>query len=119
VGVFRLASEGRNGRRGGGHRAPDFEHWAETVPANWRIVVLCFHGGVHVDENAVHGLRAGVLRLRREGRSLVLAGVSPSQYAAFEKFGAFRVLSRDDVWSDIEFALARAASLAEAAAPGA
>lgn len=111
VGVFRLTS----GDRSGSHRAPDFAQWAETLPAEWRIVVLCFHGEVVVDENAVHGLREAVTRLRRDGRSLVLAGIAPPQYAALEKFGAFRVLSRDDVWSDVEFALARAASLAETA----
>lgn len=123
VGVYRLTPGGetgeakiaaqRNGGRAGRHRAPDFVQWAESVPTEWRVIVLCFHGDVIMDENAVHGLREAVLRLRRSGRSLVLAGVTPGHYAAFEKFGAFRVLSRDDVWADAEFALARAASLSE------
>jgi len=108
VGVYRLHSVGRHGA----HRPPDFQHWAERLPERRRIVVLCFNASVRIDENAAHGLRDGVSALRRKGRRLVVAGVSREQYAAFERFGLFRTVSREDVWADVEFALARAVSLA-------
>ena len=110
VGVYRLHSAGRHGS----HRPPDFQHWAERLPAQWRVVVLCFNASVRIDENAAHGLRDGIGTLRRKRRRLVVAGITPSQYAAFERFGVFRALSRDDAWSDVDFALARAVSLAAA-----
>ncbi len=108
VGVYRLHSVGRHGA----HRPPDFQHWAERLPERWRIVVLCLNASVRIDENAAYGLRDGVGALRRKGRRLVVAGISREQYAAFERFGLFRTVSREDVWADVEFALARAVSLA-------
>lgn len=108
VGVYRLHAAGRHGA----HRSPDFLHWAERLPAQWRIVVLCFNPLVRVDEDSAQGLRSSIEFLRRDGRRLVVAGISRAQYAAFERHGVFRLLSRDDAWSDVEFALARAASLA-------
>lgn len=110
VGVYRLHSAGRHGA----HRSPDFLHWAERLPARWRVVVLCFNPLVRIDEDAAHGLTTGIEMLRKDGRHLVAAGISRAQYAAFERFGVFRVMSRDDAWSDVEFALARAATLAAA-----
>jgi uncharacterized membrane protein YoaK (UPF0700 family) len=110
VGVYRLHSAGQHGS----NRPPDFQHWAERLPAQWRVVVLCFNASVRIDENAAHGLRDGIGTLRRKRRRLVVAGITPSQYAAFERFGVFRALSRDDAWSDVDFALARAVSLAAA-----
>jgi uncharacterized membrane protein YoaK (UPF0700 family) len=110
VGVYRLHSAGRHAS----HRPPDFLHWAERLPGRWRIVVLCFSASVRIDENAARGLRDGIGTLRRDGRRLVIAGITPLHYAAFERFGVFRDLQRDDAWSDVEFALARAVSLAGA-----
>lgn len=108
VGVYRLHSIGRHGA----HRPPDFQHWVERLPERWRVVVLCFNSSVRVDENAAHGLRDGIGALRHNGRRLVIGGISREHYAAFERFGVFRVLTRDDVWSDVDFALARAVALA-------
>jgi hypothetical protein len=110
VGVYRLHSAGRHAS----HRPPDFLHWAERLPGRWRIVVLCLSASVRIDENAARGLRDGIGTLRRDGRRLVIAGLTPLHYAAFERFGVFRDIHRDDAWSDVEFALARAVSLAGA-----
>lgn len=109
VGVYRLHSVGRHG----GHRAPDFQHWVERVPERWRIVVLCLNPSVHIDENAAHGLRDAVAMLGRRSRRLVIAGITREHYAAFERLGVFRSIPRDDVWADVEFALARAVALAD------
>ncbi len=110
VGVYRLHSGGR----GDSHRSPDFLQWAERLPVTWRVVVLCFNPRVRFGEDAAQGLIAAAEKLERDGRHLVVAGISRSQYSAFERFGVFRTLSRDDAWSDVEFALARAVSLAAA-----
>ena len=113
VGVYRLHSAGRHGA----HRPPDFQHWVERLPRTWRVVVLCFNPTVTIDDNSAHGLVESVKVLRKDGRRLVVAGVSQAQYAAFERHGVFRTLAHDDVWPDVEFALARAVSLAEEVAP--
>jgi len=113
VGVYRLHAVGRHGA----HRSPDFQHWVERLPERWRVVVLCFNASVRVDENAAHGLRAAVGALHRNGRRLVVAGITREHYAAFERFGVFRTLTRDDVWSDVDFALARAVALVASGSP--
>lgn len=108
VGVYRLHAAGRRG----GNRAPDFQLWVERLPRRWRIVVLCFHASVLIDEDAAAGLREAAQSLGRDGGRLIVASLTPAQFAAFERFGVFRAIPRDDVWPDVEFALARAVSLA-------
>lgn len=108
VGIFRLHCAGK--RRS--HQAPDFVVWVERLPTSKRVLVLNLSPLIHLDEDASQNLREGAELLRRSGRRLVIGGVTPPQYQALERHGVLRGISSDDVWPDLEFALARAASLA-------
>jgi anti-anti-sigma regulatory factor len=108
VALYRLHHAGRHGA----HRAPDFHLWTERLPAGKRVLVLSLSPATRIDENAAMDLREGAESLRRAGRRLVVGGVTPAQYAAFERHGVLRTLAREDVFPDLEFALARAVSLA-------
>lgn len=107
IAVFRLHHAGRHGS----HRAPDFHLWAERLPASKRVLILALSPATRIDENAAMDLRSGAEALRRSGRRLVVGGITPAQFSAFERYGVLRVLSQENVCPDLEFAMARAMSL--------
>ncbi|MCX5660331.1 MAG: DUF1275 family protein [Planctomycetota bacterium] len=111
VGIYRFAG----GARGAGkaaHRAPRFEAWAARVPAHWQVIILAISRHTRFDDHAVGDLATAIDRLKRQGRHLVLSGVTPSQYKALEKLGRRRRLDPQNLCPDIEFAVGRAMAIA-------
>lgn len=90
---------------------PDFSHWVDRLPDRWRVVILALTPLVRLTDNALLDLEAACARLRADGRSLVVCGVTPVQYKAMEKAGLVDQLGDLNVCPDLEFAVARALEL--------
>ncbi len=93
------------------HRAPDFQHWAERVPAGWRVVVLALDPFTQFDRNSVLDLQGAAVRFQQDGRGLIISGVTPVQYQAMMDADLNRVLDLENLCPDLEFAVARGIDL--------
>jgi uncharacterized membrane protein YoaK (UPF0700 family) len=93
------------------HHAPDFTAWAQDVPRGARVCILSIAHGVHLDANACARLRDAAVALRDADQTLLLAGINFEQFASLEGNDVLSVLSPQNVFPDMEFALARAISL--------
>ena len=108
LGIYRLGSH----RHQGTNRAPDFQVWAEHLPERWRVVILAVTAVIRFDENALMNLEAAVSKVMRDGRQLVICGVSAEQYKRLDRSGLVDRLGAANVCPDLEFAIARGIELA-------
>jgi uncharacterized membrane protein YoaK (UPF0700 family)/anti-anti-sigma regulatory factor len=93
------------------HSAPHFQKWVERLPGHWRVVILALSPLTRLDSNAAEDLRGAVANLSRDGRRLVLCGVSPVQYRLLRGHGVTSLIEPQNICSDLEFAIARGISL--------
>jgi uncharacterized membrane protein YoaK (UPF0700 family)/anti-anti-sigma regulatory factor len=105
LGIYRVAHHRAE------RRAPNFQAWADRVPRRWRVIVLALSPVTHLDANAVMNLSTAVSKLRDHGRTLIVAGLTPTQFKALDQHGAVELLSLDNVAPDLEFGIARALAI--------
>jgi len=109
--IFHLREE--KGRRGGVHRMPNLEIWADRLPGAVRVVVLDLGQKTSFDANAVLELRAVLARFAAQGRRLVIAGLGGKQMQQIRRLGASEFLDPSNCCPDLELAVARAVMLVE------
>jgi uncharacterized membrane protein YoaK (UPF0700 family) len=121
LGVYHLANDRNRGISLGEHgakhtahaaasvqRLPDLVAWLERVPTDERVIVLDLTDVAALEEDAGLQVRAAVLALREQGRRLIVAGVTNEQYRQLQRVGAGDVLDPQNVFPDLELAVARA-----------
>lgn len=109
VGIYRL-SPNRHGRRS---RAPNFQFWVDVLPAHWKVVILALTPAIHFDTNSAMDLEQAINKLRRNGRRLILCGVSPTQYSKLDKLGLMEKVGWENMCPDLEFAISRAVEITQ------
>jgi hypothetical protein len=107
VALYRLEHDPR--RKGRVQRLPDLPRWWARLPASHTRVVLDLHSADLLDDNAALELRALALAARADGKTLVLAGFTPAQYARALRAGAGDALTLASTCPDLDLAIARAA----------
>jgi uncharacterized membrane protein YoaK (UPF0700 family) len=110
LGIWRVLCK----QHGKWHKAPDFEHWAEIMPRQWRVIVLSLSPLTRLDGNALLNLAAAARKLQTQGRRLVLAGVTPAQYQTIEPSEASRLIGLENLCPDLEFGIVRGIELIRA-----
>lgn len=108
--VFHLRRD--KDRRGRVQRLPNLMLWAERLPAGTRVVILDLSDITVLDANAAHEIRALVIRLRGEGRHLIVAGLTPAQYEELRVRGTGELLDASNACADLELAVARGLNVA-------
>lgn len=106
IGIYRLHPPSRANAR-----APNFQHWADLLPAHWKVVILALAPTIYFDENAALDLDATVRALHKSGRHLVLCHITPLQFKQLQSQGGLTNFGELNICSDIEFAVARAYEL--------
>lgn len=106
LGIYRLFSARRSP-----HRAPNFQLWVDRLPARWRVIILSLSPNTRFDSNAFLDLHAALQRLHSDGRTLIIAGITPLQYRALEALGIAGSMDIENLCSDLEFAIARGISI--------
>jgi uncharacterized membrane protein YoaK (UPF0700 family) len=99
------------------HRAPDFETWAERLPPHWRVIILALSPLIRFDANAVLDLKAAIALMDREGRRLILSGITPGQYRLLMDAEIEKVMDVENICPDLEFAIARGIDLVHQGEP--
>lgn len=107
LGIWRVSPR----TEGHWHRAPDFQAWAERIPARWRVVILALSPLTRFDNNALLDLQSALATLNTHGRKLVLSGITPAQYRKLIEFGIGRLMDLENLAPDLEFAIARGITL--------
>lgn len=107
LGICRMALS----RRGGEHRAPNFQAWAERLPEHWEVIILVMQPILQLNSNALMDFESAVRHLRGRGRSLVLCGVNRPQYKAMERAGLIETIGWENLCPDMEFAISRGVDL--------
>lgn len=107
--LFRLRRD--EGREQHAHRMPDLLAWSERLPASSRVVVLDLGASASLDANTALELKATVERLKRDGRELIVAGLSADQLDRLRADG-LDALRPDRVCADLELAIAAALNVA-------
>jgi anti-anti-sigma regulatory factor len=110
LGIWRVFCK----HKGQWHKAPDFEQWIEIMPRQWQVIILALSPLTRFDVNAMMNLAAATRKLHEQERRLVLAGVTPVQYRSIAESEAARVIDRDNLCPDLEFAIARGIDLVRA-----
>jgi uncharacterized membrane protein YoaK (UPF0700 family)/anti-anti-sigma regulatory factor len=100
-------------RHGSAHRAPNFQLWLDRVPDHCRVLVLAVSPLTRFDANAVMDLEAAVARLHRDGRKLILSGITTHQFKALDALGVARMMDVNNLCPDLEFAIARSMAALE------
>jgi anti-anti-sigma regulatory factor len=95
------------------HRAPDFQQWADRIPARWRVVILALSPLTRFEANAVLDLESALKKLHAEGRKLILSGITPGQYRNLMDLGIGRTMDTENLCPDLEFAVARGIDLVQ------
>lgn len=92
-------------------RLPDLLLWCERLPRSTRVAVLDFTdvGRLHAD--AAPQLQALIQQPLARRRHLILAGLTPEQFAALRLSGAAEGLDVSNVCPDLELAIARGLAL--------
>ncbi len=104
-------------RTGTQHRMPNLLAWSEGLPAEARVIILDIEMVKELDTDAAFELRALLANLERQGRRLVISGVSRQQFEQLRKAGADQLLDAGSVCPDLEIAIARGMNaLAESSA---
>jgi uncharacterized membrane protein YoaK (UPF0700 family) len=107
LGIWRIFCK-RNGKW---HKPPDFEHWVEIMPPQWRVIILSLSPLTRLDSNAMMSLAAATKKLRDNRRRLILAGVTATHYRAITDSEAGRLIESENLCPDLEFAIARGIDL--------
>lgn len=97
-------------RAGKTHRMPNLLAWTDRLPSHARVVVLDLDEVTHLDENSAIELRAAIRKMDSQGRALVLAGLSPTQFEQLRD-AAGGLLDPLDTCADLELAIARGLNL--------
>jgi hypothetical protein len=136
LGLYRLkrddARAGRGPARFGArargrefHRLPDLLLWADRLPREKRVVILDLSDAVEIDDDAAAQFRAVLERFRREGREMVLTGLTTAQWRALRRAAGATAspsgdqgrgtpeggLDADSLCPDVELAIARGLNL--------
>ncbi len=98
-------------RNGPQHRMPNLLAWSENLPAEARVIILDIDLVKELDIDAAFELRALLTNLERQGRRLVISGVSRSQFEQLRKASIDQLLDPESVCPDLEFAIARGMNL--------
>jgi uncharacterized membrane protein YoaK (UPF0700 family)/anti-anti-sigma regulatory factor len=113
LGIWRVSS-----RRGKSwHKAPDFQQWAEKIPARWRVIILALSPLTRFDANSIMDLQATLDKLHAQHRKLVLSGITPVQYRQLADQGIAKFMDIENVCPDLEFAVARGIDLVQGMKP--
>jgi uncharacterized membrane protein YoaK (UPF0700 family) len=99
-------------RQGKIHRMPDMDAWADDLPdlPAARFVILDLMGVTQLDANSTLELRNLLERMKDEGRTLVLAGLSHDQVEQLRHTRVGPLLAPENVCPDLELAIAQAIS---------
>jgi uncharacterized membrane protein YoaK (UPF0700 family) len=92
-------------------RPPDFSAWADRLPPRWRVIILALTPLVKLTDNALLDLGAVHDRLRRQGRHLIICGITPVQYRQIDAAGLVDQMGAENVCPDLEFAVAQGIAL--------
>ena len=95
------------------HRAPDFQNWLSKIDDSKQIVILLLWPLAPLDQNALMDLEAALKRLHDEKKSLLLANVTAAQYAVLRQFGFIQKIGMENIFPDLEFAIASARATLE------
>lgn len=87
------------------HRLPNLSAWADGLAPDVRVVVLDLSDITQLDADAAFELRTALARFAETGRSMVLAGVTPEQFAELKKAGS--MIDPHAICPDVELAVAR------------
>ena len=98
-------------RNGPIHRIPNLLAWSESLPETARVIVLDIEQVKELDTDAAFELRALLASLERQGRRLVISGVSRAHFEQLRKASADQVLDYESVCPDLELAIARGMNL--------
>lgn len=111
IAVFHV--EARRGRFRRRTRMPNLTVWADGLADAVRVVVLDLGRVESLDANALASIRMAAARLLADGRTLVLAGVTPQRYAKLRDAGVLDAIDAANVCPDLDLAAAHALSLLE------
>jgi uncharacterized membrane protein YoaK (UPF0700 family) len=96
----------RGGAAGGMQRMPDLMAWMDRLAPHVRVVVLDLDRVTRMDADSALELRAALRRASAEGRRLILAGLTPAQFAELSRAGG-ESLDPLSACTDLELAVAR------------
>ena len=65
------------------------------------------------DNNAFLDLETALEKLDREGRKLILSGITPNQYRGLMEHGIGKSMEMENLCPDLEFAIARGIDLVQ------
>ncbi|MBL9148603.1 MAG: DUF1275 family protein [Phycisphaerae bacterium] len=104
IAIFHLRRQGARGSQL--HRMPDLSAWADRLSPSVRVAILDLGNAVALDANAAVDLRTLLDRFARDGRDLILAGVTGDQLERLRHDGLGNALPADHVCTDLELAVA-------------
>jgi uncharacterized membrane protein YoaK (UPF0700 family) len=107
LGIYRIGPDLKSGRA----HDPDFQTWIDRLPQRWRVVILAMTPLVRLTENSLLALEAAHDRLKNGGRSLIVCGITTSQYKLLDGAGLVDKLGAANVCPDLEFAVAQGIDL--------
>jgi anti-anti-sigma regulatory factor len=113
LGLWRVSCR----RNNSWHKPPDFQQWAEKIPARWRVVILALSPLTRFEPNSILNLEAALDSLHKQGRKLVLSGITQTQYRNLMERGIGRSMDIDNICPDLEFAVARGIDLVQTIHP--
>jgi len=107
--VFHLRRD--KDRQGRVHRMPNLLAWAERLPERTRLVILDLGDVTHLDANSALEICALLRLTRRQGRELILSGLTGEQFEQLREAGAGDGLDYEHVCPDLELAVARGVNM--------
>jgi uncharacterized membrane protein YoaK (UPF0700 family)/anti-anti-sigma regulatory factor len=111
VAFFRMRCRGN--RRGGLHRLPNMQAWADALDSDVDVAVLDLSEADDVELAGAEELRAVAERFHRSHRALVLSGVDIRRFESLRVAGLTQVMPLGSMADDAELALAYALERAE------
>jgi uncharacterized membrane protein YoaK (UPF0700 family)/anti-anti-sigma regulatory factor len=93
------------------HRAPNFQLWADRLPAQCRVLILAVSPLTRFDSNAVLDLEAAVHKLHARDMKVILSGITPTQYRSLDAQGVKNIMNLENLCPDLELAIARGINL--------
>lgn len=109
IAVYRLGH--REGYEDRVHRAPNLGHWAESLPASARVVVLDLGVDGLVDPTSLVDLRDAKRVLRARGTRLVLSGADEAELRVLRELGVLDLMPVENQCEELGPALRRAREL--------
>ena len=111
VAFFRMRCRGN--RRGGLHRLPNMQAWADALDPDVDVAVLDLSEADDVELAGAEELRTVAERFHRSHRALVLSGVDIGRFESLRAAGLTQVMPLGSMTHDAELALAYALERAE------